>query len=103
MSGNRFIDIDYDEITKADYAGVTVSTLTEKVATFFTGDVTKDFLEMADRCMGHPIDGSYVYMSSVDHFVMDMPDVAWKRDAGNGLSYIVRIVEPIAQVGGPTP
>lgn len=79
---NRFIDIEYDEDsgTPEAYKGVFVRSLEADVKTFASGDVVKDFADTTEWCRQNPISGRYMYSSSVDHFVMDVPGYSWDVD-----------------------
>ncbi len=74
----HFISIDYTEVGGDNYKGVVVSSKSEEIVRFFSGDVEKDWKAMIDYCVKNP--EMYVFNSSVDHFVMDVEGYKWALD-----------------------
>ena len=97
---NRFINIGYDEASGDGYRGIEVANREKTLNTFATGDVVKDFADMVDWCAGNPISGRYMFQSSVDHFVMDVPGYRWEVDE-NGREVIRREVESAPDAPSP--
>lgn len=99
--GNRFIGIVHDESSDVSaYGGVTVSEIGGDIQTFNTGDVVADWKSMTAWVSANPIAGRYMYSSSVDHFVMDVPGYAWDQTQ-EGIDIIVADPAPAAEPSAP--
>lgn len=89
----RFIDIDYEERSDLSaYRGVAVRSKDGDLARYNSGDVAKDFADMRAWCLENPIEGKYMFTSSVDHFCMDVPGYKWIVDE-DGREMIARMSE----------
>lgn len=70
-----FISIEYD--TK--YKKVVLSKKDKEIiAEFSSGDIVKDWEYLIDYCVNNP--AHYSFLSSVDHFVFDIPGYRWDID-----------------------